>query len=245
MSQFIQFGDASLLAFKNNSRQADIVAKKQEILDKLGQYYNMVPSDVLCVGFSSFLFVKFKNPVWVTEISQDVQDYLTDQGIQFNYVDKSTLADYHKKFDVVIAVDEYFSYSDSDAAQKKQVAEICNLAREYVITTLRDYKNQDYREREFSQPSLVRSNSDSMIFLENHQWDMQDRSKWNSMIYTILQSVNSLITFGSFDRRTMYFKQLANFSATAGATGFLVHKDLMYKGLVKRNYEHVITIQLN
>ena len=43
----------------------------------------------------------------------------------------------------------------------------------------------------------------------------------------------------------MYFKQLANFSASSGAISFSVHKDLMYKGLTKRNYEHVITVKFD
>ena len=52
-------------------------------------------------------------------------------------------------------------------------------------------------------------------------------------------------TYGEFARRTMYFKQLANFSLAAGSTDFIVHKNLMYKGLIKKNYEHVITITFN
>jgi len=54
---------------------------------------------------------------------------------------------------------------------------------------------------------------------------------------------NSLTTYGLFERRTMFFKQLAKFSMDAGAVNFLVHKNLMYKSLIKKNYEHVISIQ--
>jgi len=245
MLDFIQVGDANLLAFKHNSRRLDAVAKKQEILDSIGLYHNMIPNRVLCVGFSSFLFARYQQPVSVIDISSEAQAYLTDQGIQFNYIAREDLDRYYKKFDAVIAVDEYFTYADSDQDQRDQVEKICNLAQEYVITTLRDYKNQDYRDREFSQPSLIRDTDDSIIFLESHQWDLRDRSKWNSVIYAIGQSRNSLETFGLFNRRTMYFKQLANFSATSGAVGFSVHKDLMYKGLTKRNYEHVITVKFD
>jgi len=41
----------------------------------------------------------------------------------------------------------------------------------------------------------------------------------------------------------MFFKQLAKFSIDAGAVNFLVHKNLMYKSLIKKNYEHVVSIQ--
>jgi len=38
--------------------------------------------------------------------------------------------------------------------QKNRVAEICSLATEYVITTCKDYKNQEFKDREFSIPAL-------------------------------------------------------------------------------------------
>jgi hypothetical protein len=145
---------------------------------------------------------------------------------------------------VVIAVDEYFTYAGSDNEQKDLVAQICSLATDYVITTIRDYKNQDYKEREFSQPTIVRNGSDSTVFLENHTWSQVDRANWNSVIYAINQRDNKLLPYGNFERRTMYFKQLANFSANAGAQDFTVHKNLMYKGLWSKNYQHVITISL-
>jgi hypothetical protein len=114
-----------------------------------------------------------------------------------------------------------------------------------VITTLRDYKNQDYRDREFSQPAVLRNADASMIFLEAHDADPADRNAWSSRIYQITNPDSSLVTYGAFPRRAMYFKQLAKFSFDAGATNFLVHKNLMYKSLIKKNYEHVITIKFN
>jgi hypothetical protein len=83
------------------------------------------------------------------------------------------------------------------------------------------------------------------VFLEAHAWSQQDRANWTSTIYAINQTTQQLTTYGGFSRRTMYFKQLANFSNAAGATDFVVHKNLMYKGLIKKNYEHVITITFN
>jgi hypothetical protein len=41
----------------------------------------------------------------------------------------------------------------------------------------------------------------------------------------------------------MYFKQLAKFSMDAGASDFIVHKNLMYKSVIRKNYEHVISIR--
>jgi hypothetical protein len=188
---------------------------------------------------------KSSKKIYITCITDAVKDYLVSEKVNFEYIPEIELINYRKQFEVVVAVDEYLTYADSDQTQKDLVGQICNLATDYVITTVRDYKNQDYKDREFSQPSIVRNNNDSTVFLESHNWSQKDRNSWTSTIYAIDQKNCTMETYGEFARRTMYFKQLANFSATAGAQDFTVHKNLMYKGLIKKNYEHVITITFN
>ena len=245
MTEFATIGDVNLLALKNNTRIHDVVSKKQDILDNLAHYYNLAPTKILFVGFSSFVLAKFATEFAITAISTEVQEYLKDLGIKFKYIPEVDLLNYRKQFEVVVAVDEYFTYSSCDQGQKDLVAQICNLATDYVITTLRDYKNQDYKEREFSQPTIVKNGVESHVFLENHTWSQRDRADWSSVIYAIDQQDRSMQVYGDFSRRTMYFKQLANFTAAAGAQDFVVHKNLMYKGLIRKNYEHVITITFN
>jgi len=125
------------------------------------------------------------------------------------------------------------------------ISNICNLATDFVISTVRDYKNQDFKEREFSQPALVRNGVDQTIYLESHDWDLKDRTRWNTTVYEITRATGNTVMYGAFERRTMFFKQLAKFSMDAGALNFLVHKNLMYKSLLKKNYEHVVSIQFN
>jgi hypothetical protein len=245
MLDFVSISDVNLLAFKNNSRSQDVVIKKQEILDSISHYHNLAPTKILFIGFSSFVMADYSNKISITCINQNVRDYLKSQNVNFEYIPEIDLVNYRKQFDAVVVVDEYFTFADSDQQQKDSVAQLCNLATDYVITTLRDYKNQDYKEREFSQPCIVRDGADSTVFLESHNWDQKDRSSWASTIYAIDQVTRSMQTFGQFSRHTMYFKQLANFSTAAGAMDFVVHKNLMYKGLIKKNYEHVITITFN
>jgi hypothetical protein len=79
--------------------------------------------------------------------------------------------------------------------------------------------------------------------LEFHDQDLQDRNKWSTKVFEI--NNDQLLNVGPFARRAMFFKQLAKFSADAGAVGFSVHKNLMYKSLIKKNYEHVISIQFD
>jgi hypothetical protein len=140
-------------------------------------------------------------------------------------------------------MEEYFTFADSDLAQQSMIADICSLATAFVISTIRDYKNLDFKEREFSQPVLIRNGADATIFLESHDWDLKDRNRWNTMVYETERATGNTKIYGAFQRRTMFFKQLAKFSMDAGAVNFLVHKNLMYKSLIKKTYEHVVSIQ--
>jgi hypothetical protein len=238
---FADYTDAVLSALIFNPRFDDVVARKQEILDGVYRTENLEPTTILFVGFNPAILSCRAKTVAVTEISDQAQAFLKSKNVKFTYIDSADLPKYQKQFQCVIAMDEYFTFADSDQAQQEKIAKICNLATAFVVSTIRDYKNQDYKDREFSQPVSVRNGKDTRIFLENHDWDLKDRTLWDTMIYEIEGS--GLKTYGIFDRRTMFFKQLAKFSMDAGAVNFLVHKNLMYKSLIKKNYEHVVSIQ--
>ena len=238
---FADYTDAVLSALTFNPRFDDVVARKQEILDGVYRTENLEPTTILFVGFNPAILSCCAKTIAVTEISDVAQAFLKSKNIKFTYIDPADLPKHQKQFQCVVAMDEYFTFADSDQAQQDKIAKICNLATAFVVSTVRDYKNQDYKDREFSQPVSVRNGKDTRIFLENHDWDLKDRTLWDTMIYEIEGS--SLRTYGTFDRRTMFFKQLAKFSMDAGAVNFLVHKNLMYKSLIKKNYEHVVSIQ--
>jgi hypothetical protein len=240
---FTEYTDAVLAALKFNPRLDDVVARKQEILDGVYRVENLDPTSVLFVGFNPAIVSCKAKTLAVTEISDDAQAWLKSQGVKFDYIAPKDLVNYKKKFQCVVAMDEYFTFADSDQAQQDKIAEICGLATAFAISTLRDYKNQDFKDRDFSMPNMVRNNGNSKVFLESHDWDQQDRTRWNTMVYEVDRASNSLTSYGVFERRTMFFKQLAKFSIDAGAVNFLVHKNLMYKGLTKKNYEHVVSIQ--
>jgi hypothetical protein len=243
MTDFARYTDAVLSALKFNPRSSEAVAKKQEILDSIYRFHNLVPTSILFVGFNPTILSCKAKTIAVSAVSQEAQDYLTQHGVKFQYIPLETLTEYKKQFEAVIALEEFFTFAESDQDQQNMVRTICNTATDFVISTLRDYKNQDFKDREFSQPALVRNNGASKIFNEFHDWDLKDRAVWNTMVYEVENPTNALTTYGLFQRRTMYFKQLAKFSMDAGASDFLVHKNLMYKSLIKKNYEHVISIR--
>jgi hypothetical protein len=240
---FASYTDAVLAALKTNLRFDDVIARKQEILEGVYRTENLNPTSVLFVGFNPAIISCQAETIAVTEISDEAQAFLRNHNVKFNYIDPEDLDQYAKQFQCVIAMEEYFTFADSDQAQQDKIANICRLATAFVISTLRDYKNQDFKEREFSSPALVRNGREITIFLESHEWDSKDRTRWNTIVHEIDRSSSSMKTYGEFQRRTMFFKQLAKFSMDSGAVNFLVHKNLMYKSLIKKNYEHVVSIQ--
>ena len=240
---FKSYTDCLLRAFLSHNRPAELVKRKQEILTGVAGYHNYTPNSVLYVGFNPAILAETADQIAVTCISEEAQDYLSSAGVSFKYIPQEDLAKHTKQFESVVALDEFFTFASSDQEQKDRVTTICNLATEYVITTCKDYKNQEFKDREFSVPALIRNNSATTIFLEFHDYDLQDRNSWDTSVYEIVNK--SLNAVGPFPRKTMFFKQLAKFSADAGAVGFSVHKNLMYKSLIKKNYEHVISIRFD
>jgi hypothetical protein len=239
---FANYTDAVLSALIFNPRFDDVVARKQEILDGVYRTENLEPTSILFVGFNPAILSCRAKSISVTEISDKAQQFLLGRGVKFTYIDPVKLSQHKKQFQCVIAMEEYFTFAESDQEQQDKIAKMCSLATSFVISTIRDYKNQDFKDRDFSTPALVRNGSENKIFVESHDWDLKDRTRWNTMVYEILAD-NSLTTYGKFERRTMFFKQLAKFSMDSGAVNFLVHKNLMYKSLIKKNYEHVVSIQ--
>lgn len=244
MTDFSSYTDAVLSAMKNTAKEQDVISKKQGILDSIYDFHNFIPDTILFVGFNPAI-LSSTQAVYVTEISESARNYLHDKNVNFTYIDEDDLGQYRKHFDVVVAADEYFTYATDDQNQIDSVSKICSLAKEFVISTLRDYKNQDFKDREFSIPAVVRDGMTSRVYTEFHDWQPQNRSMWVSRVYEVSNPDSQATMYGPYERHTMYFKQLAKFSMDAGAGDFIVHKNLMYKSVIKKNYEHVISIRFD
>ena len=234
MSQFSQYTEVVFDAFCLHNKNKEIVDRKQDIIDKITEFYNVSPESYLFIGFNPAMLSVTAKEIYVTEVSDKIYNWLQEKRPE---IKKLTVP---QKFDCVIAVDEYFTFADNDQAQKDLITDVCKVARELIITTVKDYKNQDFRDREFSQPLAVHANSDTKLFLEYHNYDFTDKNSWNTTVYELHGETARVA--GPFARRSMFFKQMAKFSIDAGAKNFFVHKNLMYKSLIKKNYEHVISI---
>ena len=241
MTNFANYTSVLLSALENNPRSQEVVARKQDIIDSVYHFHNIAPASTLYVGFNPAV-LNAHNPVVLTACTDAVLAYLRAQSVEFEYVEFDQLSRYRKAFDSVVAFDEFFTFGSADAEQQDNIQTICEVAQQIVISTVRDYKNQDFKEKEFSTPALIRNSGENSIYMEFHDWSTKYRAAWSTMVYEITHPANTMTAHGPFDRRTMYFKQLAKFSMDAGATHFQVHKNLMYKSPIKKNYEHVISI---
>lgn len=234
MSQFNNYSNVIFDAFCLHTKRKEIIDRKQEIIDRILEFYNFAADSILFVGFNPAIFSSRVKEIFITEISDEIFNWLRSQGILVNKFDQP------RKFDIIVAFDEYLTFADNEDDQKNKIDSLCKLANNLVITTIKDYKNQEFKDREYSQPVIIKSDNKLTAYTEIHDWDMRDKNVFTTALYQL--SGKEAVCCDMFNRRTLYFKQLAKFSLDAGADSFLVHKNLMYKSLIKKNYEHVVSI---
>ena len=234
MGQFSEYTQVVFDAFCLHNRTKEIIDRKQDIIDKIAEFYNVAPQSYLFIGFNPAILSVSAREIYVTEVSDSVLAWLKKHRPEVR-----PFTDVHM-VDCIVAVDEYLTFAKSDQEQKDLIANICKLARDLIITTVKDYKNQDFKEREYSQPAIIRNNA-LTAYTEIHDWNQTDKNSFKTATYELSGAFTKCKAVT--ERRTMYFKQMAKFCMDAGATDFLVHKNLMYKSLIKKNYEHVISIR--
>ncbi len=237
---YATYTNISVSALEFNPRMRDIITKKQEIINSVAEHYGSNPVSILFVGFSGLILGVNYKQIFITHVSDETKKFLDSQGVVYTYIDPANLNSYKKQFSWVVASDEFLTFADSEDQQRQSVELLASLAKDLILTTLRDYKNQDFKDREFSQPLAVHNHNQHKIFLEYHNYDYTDKNAWTTTVYELQGETSRM--YGPFNRRAMFFKQMAKFSLDAGAKNFLVHKNLMYKSLIKKNYEHVISI---
>lgn len=235
MVKFKDYSDVIFNAFCLHNKQKEIVDRKQDILTKVGEHYNIGYGSILFVGFNPAILNSKSKDIYVTEVSDNLYAWLKEQNKNIQL-----FTNQDRKFDTVVACDEYLTFADSEEDQKQMITALCRLATSLIVTTVKDYKNQEFKDREYSQPAIIKSNNQTTAFTEIHDWSQTDKNAWATSVYELAGDATKF--HGAYHRRALYFKQLAKFSLDSGADNFLVHKNLMYKSLIKKNYEHVISI---
>lgn len=236
-TRYTEISVSALTSLANSQRAVD---KKRQVLEKIEQSDSKIIKSVLFYGFNPAILANTSKKISVTAITDCTKQLLNNLEVDYTYIPEDQLGNTPAAFDWVVALDEYFTFAKSESEQIANVTKLISLSNHAVITSLRDYKNQEFQDREFSRPLAIYNNHNPKLYLEYHNYDYTDRYSWTTAVHEI--SGKNMQYHGPFARRSMFFKQLARFSADAGATNFRVHKDLMYKSLIRKNYEHVITI---
>ena len=234
MTTFVDYSNQVFNAFLLHSKRDAIIDRKLDIIDKINDHYASTPDSILFVGFNPAILKVKANRIFVTKVNQDILNW-----IKANRPEVELLKE-NQRPDCVVAVDEYLTFARSEQDQLDKIKNLCNLASKLVITTVKDYKNQDFNDKEYSQPAIIKKNSKMIAFSELHEWSSSDRNSWTTHLYKLEDQSAQIL--GQYHRRSLFFKQLAKFAIDEGAKSFLVHKNIMFKSIVKKNYEHVISI---
>lgn len=237
IKNFENYNHILVNAFVQNQKQQEILARKIQLIQQVYHHYNFHADVELFVGFNPAILATKPGKAFVIGISEQDMAQLEKLGSTARRI--TSLKELPAQVDATISGDELFTFIDGEQEQRNLLADLRACTRNFCITTLRDYKNQDFKDKEFSFPIVVRRDRDFSIHLEFHEHDMNAKNSWNTRVYAFNNDQHSV--FGPFPRRAVYFKQLAKFAWDAGFPNFQVHKNLMYKSIIRKNYEHVIS----
>jgi hypothetical protein len=205
---------------------------KTDILQKLFVGLRVQPKNLLFTHF---------NPIILLLEKQFTCTVIADQDIKYAYQSESIFVDDIKQFndfsDVTIALDEYFTYANTEQDQRNLLSDIQKVTKGHVITSLQDYKNSAPHKRNYVESFMF----NDTIAVEQTLSDKNNKQNWVNNIYFIEN--RDVTVIGPLERRTMYFKQLAKYSSDLNGINYEVQKNLLYRGFFKKNYEHLITVK--
>ena len=236
--EFTKLSDAVVSAFKAYQRQDDLIKKKSDLIKSVINSHTSNPETILFLGFDPWILGDWSDQeIFVGSITSDVARFLEEREVIYTRIYEDEMYT-TIPLDIVVAADEFLTYTPG-IEQRDIVNLMAELTNEVFITTVRDYKNLPQHTRDFSNPTVIKNDESFSVFQEFHNYEYKVKNKWTSYVY---ENGANTATYGPFQRQPMFFKQLAKFGFDAGAIDFKVHKDLMFKSLLKKNYEHIISV---
>jgi hypothetical protein len=221
-----------------NDRWEESLDTKYDIIADLISNLDIQPSSILFVTFNP-IALKLAKKYPITIICNSELKTIFDFSNVTKVVD--SIDKLECKYDLVIALDEYFSYADSEQSQRNLMNDITKVTNGWLVTTLQDYKNfAPHKKNQIDSTGVNGINN--YIILENSIADRMDKQLWDHYWYCI-KDHRDLLVIGPTKRRTMYFKQLAKYSSDAGSTQYVIQKNLLYKGFFSKHFEHIITVK--
>lgn len=200
--------------------------------------------------FKNVLILGFNPMLW--KICKDVPDFeysmmCFDQNqVDFarNHEDLKHIKVYHaseiepaEQFDVVCALDSYFTRFATEAEQRSAIALAHSFTKHTLITTVKDFKNIKSIDRLIDPPMVINSKDGSHVFVCHREWNPKDKQQFTETMYQLCNGdLKSII---SETKRTLYFKQLAKYIHDLGCTQFQISQQQFYKNLFSRSYEYI------
>lgn len=221
----------------DNGKWDESVATKSDVIERLIQSLNITVDKILFVSFNpivSLLAKKFSITVVCDKELEDHFDFSNITRI-------SNIDECNELFELVFALDEFFTFADSEDNQRQLLEQVQKVCKGWLVTTLRDYKNFAPHKKNQIETFNINSNN-NYIVLENNVADKLDKQLWDNYWHCI-KNHKQLLTLGPTKRRTMYFKQLAKYSSDLGSDQYVIQKNLLYKGFFSKNFEHIITVK--
>ena len=242
----------------NKDKIQKIINRKTETILKAFEESNVSPKKIISLNWHCSLVDFATSGYDVSYISDDPDaiDYANalceayDVTITNHNVPLDTFCmKFHmdvdiEKYDCVLALDQYYTFSTSEDDQHSQLQDSLTLLNDdgILLTTLMDYKNIKFNSKLFADPFYLRNDDSEFIFINNRKWNQEDRKKWRHYAYVINQTTNELNSFEPVDRQAMFFKQLAYHTASLGWNNFVVHKKLIYKPMYSSENQYIISI---
>lgn len=194
--------------------------------------------DDLSIKPKTVAFINY-NPI--IELLADNYDVsiIESQKSLVNHEKVSIIGNNKKYFDVVLGLDEHLTYYANEFEQRNELSKIADICNGWFITTLADYKNSAPFKK--NQVELLEFKNNNLV-IENHIADQLDKQAWQSYYYQI-ENHKDLTVVGPYQRRTLYFKQLAKYASDLGSREYVIQKNALYKGFAKRQWEHIITVR--
>jgi hypothetical protein len=145
-----------------------------------------------------------------------------------------------KKYDTVLALDEYFTYVDSEDDQKQLVTNATKLLTPggILLASVRDYRNNPVHKRNLGDSSYININNTHYVVVEINRPDLLNNQAWHQTNF-VIENDDAATAYELGDRRTLYFKQLAKYCNDAGCKQFGVLKEQFWKSPWKRSMEHI------
>lgn len=212
--------------FWNNYEDSRYIAQRIKTqFDQIFLELNHRPSEILLLGYKNALAI----------------DYAAN-GISFD-----TDLSLDKKYDTVLALDEYFTYSDSEQSQRQSVDRVLGkLSRGGImLTSIRDYRNNPVHKKFLGDTSYVTVDDTVHVVVEKNTPSAADRQSWQQTNYVINTVDHSTEAYTAGHRRTLYFKQLAKYCNDAGCNQFGILRENFWKNPIRKNMEHIAWTRYN